>query len=131
MPRGISQWRFLPAERSGYKKSRDARASLLMTVVFPRNAGVFAVNPRPANDMDRNALVEQLSRLDACDPGDASISEASSTVWGLKAELDTLIVQLREPAGPDPFASESGLRREPVSNPYFRKNASKAYNPKC
>ena len=69
------------------------------------------MNPRPAHDMDRNALVEQLSRLDVCDPGDASITQAPSTVWGLKAELDTLIGQLREPAEPDPFSNESGLRR--------------------
>ncbi len=61
--------------------------------------------------MDRNALVEQLSRLDVCVPEDASITQAPSTVWGLKAELDTLIGQLREPAEPDPFANESGLRR--------------------
>ena len=67
------------------------------------------MNPRPANDLD--AIVDQLSRLDSDDPSDAAIAPPPATVSGLKAELDTLIVQLREPAGPDPFASESGLRR--------------------
>jgi serine/threonine protein kinase/Leucine-rich repeat (LRR) protein len=61
--------------------------------------------------LDRDAVIEQLSRLDSSDPGDAAADQPPSTVRELKAELDTLLVQLREPAGPDPFADETGLRR--------------------
>ena len=67
------------------------------------------MSPNPADDL--NTIIDQLSRLDACAPGDPSIEFASTTVCGLKAEFDTLICQLREPAGLDPFANESGLRR--------------------
>ncbi|MGI8981108.1 MAG: protein kinase domain-containing protein [Pirellulaceae bacterium] len=70
------------------------------------------MNPRPANTLDRDAIAEQLAELDSSDPGDPSKSpEAPSTVRELKAQLDTLIGQLREPVGPDPFAEETGLRR--------------------
>ncbi len=63
-------------------------------------------------DSDRNAIAEQLAQLDSSDPMDPSQSpEAPSTVRELKAQLDTLLGQLREPVGPDPFAEESGLRR--------------------
>ena len=63
-------------------------------------------------DSDRNAIAEQLAQLDSSDPGDPSNSpETPSTVRELKAQLDTLLGQLREPVGPDPFAEESGLRR--------------------
>ncbi len=66
----------------------------------------------PGIDSDRDALVQQLAQLEMSDPGDPSQSpEAPSTVRELKAQLDTLIGQLREPVGPDPFAEESGLRR--------------------
>jgi serine/threonine protein kinase len=61
---------------------------------------------------DRDAIVDQLAQLDLSDPADLSQSpEPPSTVRELKAQLDTLIGQLREPAGSDPFAEESGLRR--------------------
>lgn len=69
------------------------------------------MNPRPADALNRDALVEQLSRLDSDNPSDVAIAPPPATVSGLKAELDTLIVQLREPAGPDPFVGETGLRR--------------------
>ena len=70
------------------------------------------MNPQPANVLDRDAIFEQLSLLDSSDPGaPAKSAEASSTVKELKAELDTLIGQLRQPAEPDPYSCETGLRR--------------------
>jgi formylglycine-generating enzyme required for sulfatase activity/WD40 repeat protein/serine/threonine protein kinase len=67
------------------------------------------MNPQTA--LERDAVIEQLSRLDSSDPGDAATGHPPSTVRELKAELDTLIGQLRQPVEPDPFADETGLRR--------------------
>ena len=94
---------------------------------------------RISNNLD--AIVEQLCCLDASDSSDESIIKAPSTVSALKAELDTLISRLREPARPDPFAEEPEFRRalervlaigmepEAKANPHFEPLEPKRIGP--
>lgn len=63
------------------------------------------------NDLERDELISQLARLDeALELGESS-GAADSTLEELRAELETLLSDVRQPPPVDQFENESGCRR--------------------